>query len=182
MKQYLNQTTKVCSGCNSQNELDARFCTRCGRQIYEQKVLSGLKSIKSNKTLYSILIISGAINVILWFIIDAEDKTLFTHYFSEIKALLWITLHGRLIIGITLLFIGTIVIIINKPVLFLISKSVLFISGFLNIIIDFLAVPALKEYDIIIGLDIILNDLSNLWLIIGFLQIILFSFLVLKKE
>jgi len=123
------------------------------------------------------------VNVICWYLIDANNIVLFNHYFTEVKTLLWISLHGRLIAGI-ILFItaSTNLLFIHKPILFTFSKAVLIISGLWNITNDFLAIPALQEYNIYIGFDIVLNDLDIIWLIVGFLQLSLFSIMLFKNE
>ncbi len=52
------------------------------------------------------LLIWGAINIVYWYIGDAEGRRTILNRFTEIKPWLWIGLYGQLVIGILLLFLG----------------------------------------------------------------------------
>jgi hypothetical protein len=121
------------------------------------------------------LLLWGGINIIVWFILGLADRTNVLARFPEIKFWLWLVLYGGLVIGVLLLFFGIIGLFIRRPIIVLLDGIGLLLVGVFNIGGDFLAIPALKDYGIVIStatiVDAIFKDRNLLWKLLGFLQL-----------
>ena len=126
------------------------------------------KSIK--KAIYTMLL-WGAINTILWFILGTKDRATISSHFMEIKPWMSLVLYGGLTIGIVLLAFGVLGLLIRRPIVLLLDAWGLLAVGVWNVASDFLATRALGEYGINFTVDILSVE-NWAWKILGIFQLV----------
>jgi len=115
---------------------------------------------QNNIILSFILIACGMVELLLWYLFDLPDKLLFFNYFGEIRFWLVVILYGNLFIGVLLIALGALNgLNLLKKHQNLISL-ILILSGFWNIFRDYLAFPAMNEYESYIDLGIVLANVN----------------------
>ena len=122
------------------------------------------------------LVVWGIINIVLWHILGSEARSKILIAFPDVKFWLWLVLYNGIALGVLLLFFGLVGLLFRNPVTVLLDGIALLLVGLTNIVGDFLAIPALHDYGIVISASTILDDIwgskaSLAWKILGVLQV-----------